>query len=83
MKSSGDSTPALKGCDLTPPTRTQASEQDCCHFMADNRQSSTPRSCNTSQIFDNAPGHLLSRGGPNMCTRFWHAPKIFEILLES
>ena len=43
--------PALKGCYLTPLTRTQSSEQEYSYLTASKRHPSTPYSRNTSQSF--------------------------------
>ena len=58
MKRSGDSThhcwsptPALNGCDLTPSTRAQSSEQEYSYLTARKRHPSTPYSHNTPQSF--------------------------------
>ena len=58
MKRSGDSihrcrspTPTLNGCDLTPSTRTQSSEQEYSYLTASKRHPSTPHSRNTPQSF--------------------------------
>jgi len=44
-------TPSVNGRDLTFPTRTQISEQECCDLTASNRRSSTLYSRNTPQNF--------------------------------
>ena len=56
MKRSGDSThhwrsPTLNGCDLTPSTETQSSEQEYSYLTASKRRSSTRYSHNTNQNF--------------------------------
>jgi len=56
MKRSEDSThpcrmPTVNGCDLTPPTRTQTSEQEYSDLTHSNRRPSTPYSRNTSNSF--------------------------------
>ena len=58
MKRSGDSThhcrsptPTLNGCELTPSTWTQSSEQECSYLTASKRRLSTPYSHNTPQSF--------------------------------
>jgi len=44
-------TPTLNGCDLTPSTRTQSSEQEYSYLAASMRHPSTPYSRNTPQSF--------------------------------
>jgi len=39
----------VTGCDLTPPTREQTSEQEYSDLTASNRQQPTPRFRNTSK----------------------------------
>jgi len=46
-------TPAVKGCDLTPPTRTQTSEQECSDLLAINRRPSTLYSSNIPAFIEN------------------------------
>jgi len=90
MKRSGDSThpswsPAqiVNSCDLTPPTRTQTSEQEYSDLTASNRRLSRPYSRNPPKAFHEEPGRVLPRGRKNMCRRLWHTPKISRNLLES
>ena len=63
MKRSGDIThrcrnpaPTVNGCDLTPPTRTQTSEQEYSDLTASNRRSSTPSSRNIPERFSRRTG---------------------------
>jgi len=83
MKRSGDSThlcrsptPTMDGCDLTPPTQTQTSEQEYSDLTANNKRQSTQYSRNTSQSFSRGTRCMLSRGRKNMCRRLWCTPMI-------
>jgi len=83
MKRSGDSThhcrsptPTVNGCDSTPSTRTQSSEQECGYLTASmwgTRQHRTPAT--PLKAFHEEPGHILSRNRQQMCIRLLHAPR--------
>ena len=68
MKRSGDSThhsrsptPTLNGCELTPSTRAQSSDQEYSGLTASKRHPSTPYSRNTPKAFREKPGHTFPR----------------------
>ena len=84
MKSNDDSihhcrspTPTLNGCDLTPLTRIQSSEQEYSYLTTRKRHPSTPHSHNPSpKAFHEETGRTFPRGRQNMCIRLWRAPRI-------
>jgi len=74
VKRSGDSThpclspaPTVSGCDLTPPTRTQTSEQDVVtrRSVKGSRQHRTP--ARLPKAFPEEPVRMISRGQQNSC----------------
>jgi len=76
-------TPTANGCDLTPPTRTQTSEQKYNDLATSNRRPSTPHSRNTPRSFYEEAGGMLSRGRQNMYRRLGVLPEFLENLLVS
>jgi len=78
-------TPKLNGCDLTPSTRTQFSEQEYSYLTASERHQSTPYSHNTHRTFHEEPGNLLSilfRGRQKCLYFFGMLAGFLENLLE-
>ena len=69
-------------CDLTPPTRTQSSEQEYSDLMTSNKWPSTLYSRNTSQSFSQGTrSYAFSRSTKHQIFDFWAnilAPDMLE-----
>ena len=78
MKRNGESThpcrsavPTASGCDSTPPTRIQTSEQECSDLPAtDGCQHRPPGTLPKAVLVE--PDRMLSRGRQNMRWHLWH-----------
>jgi len=90
MKRSGNSThhcrsltPTLNGCELTPSTRTQSSEQEYSYLMASKRHPSTPYSRNIHQRFSRGTRLYTFPMSTKHVYVFGMLPGLLENLLES
>jgi len=63
--------PKLNGCDITPSTGSQSSEQEYSYLTASNRLPSTPYSHNTPQSFSRATRPYIF---PSGATKHVHKP---------
>ena len=77
------STPRVNGCGLTPPTRTQSSEQESSDLTTSMRHPSTLYSRNIPKAFHEEPGHILSEVNKTCVDVFGVFPGFLDYLLES
>jgi len=70
-------TPTLNGCDLTPSTGTQSSEQENSYLTPSKRHTSTSSSHNTTQSFSRGTRpYTFPTSTKQVHTRLGHAPRI-------
>jgi len=69
-------TPTVNGCDLTPPTQTQTSEQEFSDLTASNRRPPTSYSRNTPQSFSRWTRSYTVSTSTNVGRHLWHTTKI-------
>ena len=72
-------TPPVNRCDLTTPTRTKTSEQECSDSTASNRRSSTPDSRNNHQSFSRTLSFAFSRSTKHPWTSLAYSQDLSKI----